>query len=318
MEKEPTGQTTQTSGEKKKGYNWKLGIKIGCGVVLLLIVIVVSIGYVLIKDALVAFDEIKESERQLIEKYGTTEAFCPEADGSIMAGRMEVFLKVRGSLVPLQKELEASLTRLLAEVSQAENEGNTMGGVSRLIRDGSKVLPEAARYFSARNRKLLELGMGLGEYYYIYVMAYYAGLGIPPADGPDFSFLGAGNKNSSLYYAMQEMLKSREEKKRDAEEGIYWEIDEGGSEPRWRGTILAIMQGQLQRAAAAGPRAEESPGSWLRLLAAEIEKMKKDRQRIPWQDGLPKALEQSIRPFLERLKAGYIRLMNPLEFGLKK
>lgn len=313
-----TEQITQDIREKKKGFKWKLGLKIGCGVILLFIVLVVSVGYILIKDAIVAFDEIKKSEKQLIEKYGKVETFCPEADGTIKAERMEVFQKVRESLVPIREELEESLTQLLTEVSQAENEDSSIWGVLKLIKDGSKVLPKAAKYFSTRNRKLLELGMGLGEYYYIYVMTYYAGLGISPDDGPDFSFLGAGNKNSSLYYAMQEMMKSKEEKKKEAEEGMYWETDAPGTVHRVRGIIFAMMQCQLKQVTAGGPAVEDNPESWQSLLAVEVEKMKKKHRRMPWQDGLPKVLEQSIQPYCERLKASYIKLMNPLEFGLNK
>lgn len=318
MGKEPTGQISQTTGEKKKSSGWKLGIKIGLGVILLGIVAVAGIGYLLLKDAVVALGEISKSEKQLIEKFGKVEAFCPEKDGTIPAERMEVFLRVREDLVPLQKELQASLTRLLSEVSQAEDEGSSILGVTKLIKDGSRVLPKAGMYFSTRNRTLLELGMGLGEYYYVYTMAYHAALGIAPDDGPDFSFLGAGNKNSSLYYAMQEMLKSREEKKKEAEEGISLETGKGEIALRRREMILAMMQCQLQHAAAARPAAEGDPETWPGLLAAEVEKMKEDRRRLPWQDGLPEALARSFQPYRERLKASYIQLMNPLEFGLSK
>lgn len=313
-----TEQIIQDTRKKKKGSNWKLGLKIGCSVILLFIVVVVCVGYFLIQDAMVAFDEIKKSEKQLIEKYGKVEIFCPEADGTIKAERMEVFLKVRENLIPLREELEKSLTQLLTEVSQAENEDSSIWGILKLIKDGSKVLPKAAKYFSTRNRKLLELGMGLGEYYYIYVMAYYAGLGISPDDGPDFSFLGAGNKNSSLYYAIQEMMKSKEEKKKEAEEGMHLETDAPRTVKHVRGIIFAMMQCQLKQVMGGGPEAEDNPESWQNLLAVEIEKMKKKRRRMPWQDGFPKVLEQSIQPYHERLKTSYIKLMNPIEFGLKK
>jgi len=302
----------------EKGPKWKLGLKIGCGVIFLFVILLVSVGYFLIKESMDAFDEIKKSEKQLIEKYDKVESFCPEADGTIKEKRMEVFLNVRENLIPLRIELEKSLTQLLTEVSEAENEGSSFWGILKLIKDGSKVLPRAAKYFSTRNQKLLELGMGLGEYYYIYFMAYYTVLGIPPDDGPDFSFLGAGNKNSSLYYAIQEMMKSKEEKKEEAEEGMYMEADALSTIHYMRGIIIDMMQCQLKQTIEGSPESEDNPESFQNLLTVEIEKMKKKHHRMPWQDGIPKVLEQSIQPYHERLKASYIQLMNPIEFGLKK
>lgn len=313
-----TEKIIQDTKKKKKGSKWKLGLKIVCSVIFLFILIVVIVGYFWIKDALVAFDDIKKSEKQLIKKYGKVETFCPAEDGAIKPERMEVFLKVRENLVPLRKELEESLTKMLTEANERENENSTIWGVLKLMKDGSKILPKAAKYFSTRNIKLLNLGMGLGEYYYIYVMTYYVGLGITPDDGPSFGFLGAGNRNSSLYYAIQEMMKSKEEKKREAEEGIILETGPSGAIPRVREIIFTMMQCQLKQVTIEKPVTKDNPESWQNLLAVEVEKMKGNRLRMPWKDGLPKVLNQSIEPFRERLKASYISLMNPLEFGLKK
>ena len=176
-----------------------------------------------------------------------------------------------------------------------------------------------SKYFYDKNGDILfQEIMGLGEYYYIYVMTYYSGLGITPDDGPSFGFLGAGNRNSSLYYAIQEMMKSKEEKKREAEEGINLETGPSGAIPRVHGIIFTMMQCQLKQVTIEKSVTKDNPESWQNLLAAEVEKMKGNRRRMPWKDGLPEVLKQSIEPFRERLKASYIQLMNPLEFGLKK
>jgi hypothetical protein len=114
------------------------------------------------------------------------------------------------------------------------------------------------------------------------------------------------------------MMKSREQKKKEAEEGISWESDSPGTIQRVRKIILAMMQCQLKQVMVGDPEAKENPGSWAGLLFAEVEKMKKKRHRMPWQDGLPEVIEKSIQPFRERLKTSYIGLMNPLEFGLTK
>ena len=55
--------------------------------------------------------------------------------------------------------------------------------------------------------------------------------------------------------------------------------------------------------------------SWRRALEAELDALEADRDRLPWQRGLPRVMDRSLRPFRERLEASYSDLMNPLEIG---
>ncbi len=48
-------------------------------------------------------------------------------------------------------------------------------------------------FVDARNQALVDHGMGVGEYLYIYSTAYYSWLGKDPADGPDFAVSDAGD-----------------------------------------------------------------------------------------------------------------------------
>ena len=82
--------------------------------------------------------------------------------------------------------------------------------------------------------------------------------------------------------------------------------------------MLCWLQCQLKHVIGVGSESEDNPDSFQNLLTMEIEKLKKKHRRMPWQDGIPKVLEQSIQPYHDRLNASYIQLMNPIEFGLKK
>jgi hypothetical protein len=46
--------------------------------------------------------------------------------------------------------------------------------------------------------------------------------------------------------------------------------------------------------------------------------METDRYRIPWQDGLPEIIDLSLRPFRDRLEAGYSRLANLFELAFEQ
>ncbi len=55
--------------------------------------------------------------------------------------------------------------------------------------------------------------------------------------------------------------------------------------------------------------------SWHKILADEIEKIEDDDDRLPWQDGLPDPLLDSLQPFKESFENSYTPLLNPLELN---
>jgi hypothetical protein len=307
--------TDDTSSKRKASKYLKYGCGIGCGVIVLFIIIIVGIGYYLIKDSVVAFKETEASMKRLIKEYGRVQDFCPESDGAIKPDRVKAFLQVRESLIPIVKDMKQSLVHIIDGIDRAEDEGSSFWSMVGIIKDISRTLPHLAKYFTARNRKLMDVGMGLGEYYYIYVVAYYSWLGISPGDGPDFHFLGEGGKKSSFYFAMEEMVKDKDAKE-DAYDKESWETQGIGTIGRVRGFILPMIQRQLKKLKESTTGENLEP--WQKALEGEIKALKKDRQRLPWQDGLPEVLEASLQPFRKRLEACYPKLVNPLEFGLSK
>ena len=317
----PSNNTPPEAPQKKKMSRWKIGCGIGCGGILLIFIIIFAIGYSLIKDSVTAFVETGKSMKLITETYGNVHDYCPPPDGTIEPDRAAAFLDVRESMIPIQKDMNDSIIDVIEKINRAEEEGESFGNVVGIIKDVSKVLPKLAQYFTARNRKLMDVHMGLGEYFYIYVTAYYGYLGLSPEDGPDFHFLGGGTKNSSFYFAMQEMLKDKDKDKdkKEEEPGVDpWETEGVGSIARVRGFFLPMMECLLKKLNENTAETDETRGSLRNALETEIEALRKNRRRIPWQDGLPTALQASLKPFEERLKTSYSRMTNPLEFGLYK
>ena len=140
--------------------------------------------------------------------------------------------------------------------------------------------------------------MGLGEYSYIYVLAYYSWMGRSPADGPPFRLVGD----------------SREVRGWDEE---HWgkvdefDVREDRMERMLRTVnrqVLPMLRNQLADLDAAGP--------WRQALEAEIAAMEADPLRLPWADGVPEVIERSLAPFHDRLDQSYSEQCNALEFGM--
>jgi len=49
------------------------------------------------------------------------------------------------------------------------------------------------------------------------------------------------------------------------------------------------------------------------ILESEVAAMDANHDRLPWQDGLPEAVESSLKPFRAQLDSSYSAILNPLE-----
>jgi hypothetical protein len=146
--------------------------------------------------------------------------------------------------------------------------------------------------------------MGLGEYYYMYVLIYYSWLGHSPEDGPNFNFMG-DNHGSYHYRFNPENTEEREEQEQQI------------SEDR-RDRIIRITRGMIRPMLSCQLEALEEKGihnTWRHALETEIDALKADNNRLPWQNGLPRVMDASLRPFRDRLEASYSALLNALEIG---
>ena len=138
--------------------------------------------------------------------------------------------------------------------------------------------------------------MGLGEYLYLYSVIYFSWLGNSPADGPPFPLVGSSHDGNPWQQRMDE----DEVRQRRSEE----------LRQRLGRQLLQMLGNQADALSAAGGDPE-----WRRQLEAEIERMRADRFRLPWQDGLPDGLEASLRPYREQLEMSYRPLVNPIELA---
>jgi len=168
----------------RKRWSWPKRTGIGCG--LLLMLLVFAAGGLWLNVRLLSGRAVGTREK-LEETYGSVDRFTPAVDGTIPAERVERFLAVRASLSAGCDEFTAlkatfdtmasRVDRLHEEESERELKGKdflpllTAGGL--VMKRMAGLGPALGHYEIARNRALLDHDMGLGEYTWIYVTAYY-------------------------------------------------------------------------------------------------------------------------------------------------
>jgi hypothetical protein len=233
------------------------------------------------------------------ERFGDVQDFTPEADGRIPPGRIRSFLSVRDSMSAVRDGMEDLLADLTDDVKHIEERENRFWRILGLARKGFGAVPQIAEFYRVRNHALLANDMGLGEYYYLYVIVYYSWLDKSPGDGPRFRLMGDEGRGGYRW---------SDEEETD-EEDVY-EERRYRMVRRARKIVLPMMRRQLDAA-------DSGSGSvsWKRVMEAELERLREDRDRLPWEDGLPRVMTESLAPFRMPLEERYNDYLNPLELG---
>jgi hypothetical protein len=283
-------------------WKWGVGCGIGCVVVLLVVAALGTGSFFFVKGVVEEVEKTQRSMDAVTERFGRPAEFRPDADGRIPPERIESFLAVRQALAGGRADLEQSISLFEkgADVEDGEGGGGTVGK----IRAGFGFLPQLMAFFTARAEALLEHEMGLGEYYYIYSLAYYSWLNKAVADGPSFRLVGDNEQTRSW---------DRESFGEVAE----FDVREERTERILRavnGQLLPMLRNQLEDLKASSGADEGGP--WMEALESEIASLDADPLRLPWAGGLPPPIEQSIEPYRQQLEQSYSAPCNALEFGL--
>ncbi len=275
---------------RKKANPWIWGCGIGCGLVLLVVVGLFTAGSIFIGRTVSGFDRAAETRDRLDERFGPPAEFTPPPAGSLPAGRLEAFLAVREAIADEQRAIASIFERLpmsrrAAEELEARPLPEKIVQVLGIARSAMGLGIETGDFFRARNEAMLESGIGMGEYTWIYAVAYWSWLGHSPDDGPVF------------------------EDERDAGEADGVRLTGPGVRHRIRDELLAMMENQV---AALPPHAS---ADWRAALESEVEAMRGDPHRFPWQEGMPTVLVESLEPHRARFEATYSHVTGALELA---
>lgn len=278
--------------------NWLIGCGIGCGLLVALVLGLGAAGFFGVRHVMDRAERLEAASDSLATLHGSPAAWAPPADGSLASARVEAFLEARRRMAPARERASRTFATL---------DGGG-GGVTAKVSAGVSFVPHILSLIEARDRALLAVGMGPGEYRFLYTVAYFGLLGKDPGDGP--GFLVSGNGGSGR-------------------EGRNWTIgskDEGtdGDDVRRRRghavreglnrTQAANLGRQLEQLDAAGG----ADPAWRAALAAEVAALAAEPRRLAWEQGLPAALRSALEPYRDRLEQEYDALTGALELGLDR
>jgi hypothetical protein len=244
------------------------------------------VGYRWAEDAVATVEGAAAAQRELDETYGPVDEFVPFPDPGVPADRLEVFLSVRDALSEPRRELIEAVERVAPP-----GDGVQAPGGLRMAAAGARLAPRTLRLTTARNQALLDAGMGLGEYVWIYWLSYHAWLGHPVGESQLHEVMAA---RSAAGNTMQLNFSGYLEPER-----IRW---------RLRLDLISMLD-NLATALAGDPQRQW----WRSQVAAAIADIQADPEMLPWRNGVPDAVAQTLEPFRERLEATYSPAANVFE-----
>ncbi len=271
---------------------WLIVGGVGCGTLVVIVVGLIVGSVLLFRDAVQEFERADGTLASVVERFGPISEFRPDPTGTIPPDRVEAFLTAREGIATERAEVEQSLVLL---------SGDDVGGLRKTMA-GLRLMHQSADFLARRNEKLLDVGIGLGEYDYIYTLAYYSWLGKSPADGPSFQLVG--DEGYVLETAFEgtpehELRAHRTEITRSSLNRLF----------------LPVLRNQLSDLDAAMGDGVET---WRQTLAAEIAALEGDAHRLPWEEGLPESIAASLQPYRDRLEESYGPMSNALEIGVAR
>jgi len=283
------------------GQKWLIGCGIGCGVVILIVLLLIGAGAFLVRDTVKNFKAVETITEQLEAEYGTVESFCPPADGGITGDRIGRFVAVRDSMLDISGDIATRVDDMMKNIDRMENdEVNSFGDVLQIIQKGAGVLPQLADFYYTRSSALLANEMGLGEYLYLYVTIYFGFLEHNPGDGPPFKLMDHHRRSGVTWNDDKDEDLSQEEV---IERRRIWVSS------IVRDLMLDMLTCQLENL----EESDTTDHSLKQALMHEIEALKEDKDRLVWEDGMPRALTRNLEPYRIELELRYDTLLNPLE-----
>ncbi len=155
------------------GKKWLIGCGVGCGAVILL-GILLSVGGTLYMMR--PFNKAIDVQKELVAQFGEREAYIPPPQG-ITPDRLEKFLTIRRAVMPMCAEFQKisdsfAAMNELDKGGEEPSKGEIFKAVGNLTGGIFGMVGNMGRFTQLRNQALIDGGMGLGEYVWIYVLVY--------------------------------------------------------------------------------------------------------------------------------------------------
>jgi hypothetical protein len=165
------------------GRKWLMGCGLGCGILVLVGIGACVVGALYFKHTFRGIEKANQSQDALVAALGGVDAYVPPPDGVPPPGRLELFLAVREEVMEERARVETAVAAL--PPPELTEEGDVVGRIRLGLEALGDLIDSMGTYLQARNRALVERQMGVGEYVYLYTLAYYSWLGHTPGEAPE-------------------------------------------------------------------------------------------------------------------------------------
>ncbi len=227
------------------------------------------------------FKQAVQTRHLLDNQFGNQAEFVPSWDGSVAPERMDAFLAVRQKLMLTCDDFSAVDEQFdrLDEMGEDAPIGELLSELFGTTQVVFGMGTQMGKFFETRNQALLNVGMGRGEYTYLYGLAYLEQLR-PTSKPEEEESRVSKHPNERVREALRQMLVIQ----------------------------LSVVEDQVS--VSRNGRLPELEG----LLREEIQKLKEDSLRIPWQDALPSWIAASFLPYRTQLDELFCESTLPFEF----
>ena len=270
------------------------GCGIGCGVVVIIAIVIGVLGYNFIADKITFIGDFEKTMKKLEKKYADYDEYTPQNENLFDEQVMNKFLEIRDSLKIREDEFISAMSTLSAEIEKEEDESDK--STLDMIETGFSTIPEALEFFTYRDHLFDKFDVNAGEYFYYYIMSYYAYLNTDLGDGPLFPIPGNSHGKNFQFDGRQQ----------DDQEKFIREVKESRADEislRANKFIIKVFNNIL-----ASEKIKHK-----KLIEDELELLRTDKYRIPFDGSENKLLSEFFEQYKEKLNQNYILMLNPLE-----
>lgn len=179
------------------GKKWLIGCGAGCAASILLSILLSIGGALFIARPM---NKAVNAQRELTTEFGAREDFIPPA--RLEPGRIKVFIAVRREVMGSCEQFQdiVGSFQVMEELDNGEGDpsiGQVLHGLKGVMGSVFGLANALGEVTRVRNQALRDQGMGMGEYTWIYVLAFNSYLDKSPNTGIDDKF-GRGYSGDEL------------------------------------------------------------------------------------------------------------------------
>jgi len=243
---------------------------VGCAIVsAVVVVLVVGVSLYFVswfKNASPDSDHLKEVRTELVERYGERDDYTPPLDASLDPNRVALFIDVREDLILTRIEIASGLDEFLDMMKEDKDRQRNpiqklVHGV-QMIKGGAGLVTQGLTYLGARSEKLLEVGMGEGEYFHYYALMAFCRLEWDPLSKLEPSVIKEFDMERDIEAMVDEYRRIFERQLRN-ERNALLAIDERSAEQE---RALELVSAGLDAGGRRFPFQGQVPTEWLKIF----------------------------------------------------